>query len=97
MTVEFFGEQTVQAVATVLLAAITLLGAVLLAVGMIAQHRAQASMRSIVLSRAPVRPMTHRTGLRPPDERFAASLPTRAPPPSLHRPSRMSPQPDDTV
>ena len=97
MTVEFFGDQTVQAVATVLLAAMTLLGAVLLAVSMIAEHRAQAAMPAIVLSRAAMRPTTHRTGLRPPDERFAASLPTRAPPPSLHRPSRMSPQPDDTV
>ena len=97
MTVEYFGEQTVQAVATALLAAITLLGALLLAVGMIAQHRAQASMPAIVLSRAAMRPTTHRTSLRPPDERFAASLPTRAPPSSLHRPSRMSPQPDDTV
>jgi hypothetical protein len=97
MTVEFFGEQTVQAVATALLAAITLLGAVLLAVSMIAQHRAQAAMPAIVLSRAAARPSTHRTGLRPPHERFAASLPARAPPPSLHRPGRMSPQPDDTV
>jgi len=97
MTVDTFGDQTVQAVATVLLAAMTLLGAVLLAVGVIVQRRrAQALVpaATIVLSRAAARLSTHRTGLRPPDERFAASLPARAPPPSLHRPSRILPQPD---
>ena len=98
MTVDTFGDQTVQAVATVLLAALSLLGAVMLAVGMIVQRRAQAlAPAAIVLSRAAARLTTHRTGLQPPTERFAASLPTRAPPLSLQRPSRMSPQPDDTV
>ena len=94
MTVDYFGDQTVQAVATVLLAAIALLGMVLLAVGVIAQRGAQALVPAIVLSRAAARPMTHRASLRPPTERFAASLPTRAPPLSLQRPRRMSPQPD---
>jgi hypothetical protein len=97
MTVDTFGVQTVQAVATVLMAAIALLGAVLLAVGMIAQRGAQALVPAIVLSRAAARPSTHRAGLRPPHERFAASLPTRAPPLPLHRPGRKLPQPDPSA
>ena len=86
MTVESFGVQTVQAVATVLLAAIVLLGAVLLALVTIAEG-AQAVF-VVVLSRAAARPSTQPDSFRPPRWRPSASLPSRAPPQSLHRPER---------
>jgi hypothetical protein len=98
MTVESFGVQSVQAVATVLIAdvliadvlaaAIVLLGAVvLLAVGLIG-NRAQGALVPIVLSRAAGRLATHRADLRPPQQRWPAALPSRAPPQFLHRPDR---------
>jgi hypothetical protein len=91
MTVESFGVQTVQAVATVILAALVLLGAVLLALGMIAARGARALVPALVLSRAAVRPLTRPASFRP-HERFAASLPSRAPPQFLHRPDRTPPE-----
>jgi hypothetical protein len=91
MTVESFGVQTVQAVATVILAALMLLGAVLLALGMIAERGVRALVPAIVLSRAVTRHSTHPASFRP-HERFAASLPSRAPPQFLHRPDRTPPE-----
>ena len=94
MTVESFGEQTVQAVATALLAAIALLGvAVLLALTIVQRRANEALVAPIVLARAAARPMTHQAGI-PPHQRLAASLPSRAPPLPLHRPDRTPPQPD---
>ena len=90
MTVESFGVQTVQAVATVILAALVLLGAVLLALGMIAERGARAQV-PLILSRAAARPLTRPASFRP-HERFAASLPSRAPPLFLHRPDRTPPE-----
>jgi hypothetical protein len=84
--VETFGVQTVQAVATVLAAAIVLLGAVLLAMVTIAEG-AQA-LFAFVLPRAAARPSTRSDSFRPPRWRSSASLPSRAPPQSLHRPDR---------
>lgn len=78
-----------QAVATVLAAAIVLLGAVLLALVTIAEG-AQA-LFAVVLSRAAARPSTHRDSFRPPRWRLSASLPSRAPPQLLHRPDRTPP------
>ena len=94
MTVEFFGDQSVQAVATVVLAAIALLAtAVMLALVTVAQRRAnEALVVPIVHSRAAARPWTHQADIRP-HLRLAASLPSRAPPLSLHRPGRIPPQP----
>jgi hypothetical protein len=86
MTVETFGVQTVEAVATALLAAIVLLGAVLLAVVTIVEGA--QGLLTITLSRAAARPSTHQAGSRPPRRRSSASLPSRAPPQSLHRPYR---------
>ena len=89
MTVESFGDQSVQAVATALLAAIALLGVAVLLALTIAQRRAnQALVAPIVLARAAARPLTHQAGV-PPHQRSAASLPSRAPPLSLHRPDRI--------
>jgi hypothetical protein len=89
MTVESFGDQTVQAVATALLAAISLLGvAVLLALTIVQRRANEARVVPIVLSRAAARPMTHQAAI-PPHQRLAASLPSRAPPLSLHRPDRI--------
>ena len=79
-----------QAVATVLAAAIVLLGAVLLALVTIAEG-AQAFV-VVVLSRAAARPSTRSDSFRPPRWRPTASLPSRAPPRSLHRPQRTSPR-----
>ena len=86
MTVDFFGVQSVQAVATVLMAALVLLSAVLLALVTIVEGA--HALVAVVVARAPGRPMTHRASFRPPRRRFAASLPSRAPPQSLHRPDR---------
>jgi hypothetical protein len=86
MTVESFGVQTVQAVATVLLAAIVLLGAVLLAAVLIVEGA--YGLATVTLSRAAARPSTHPASFRPPRWRPLASLPSRAPPQSLHRPGR---------
>jgi hypothetical protein len=86
MTVEIFGVQTVQAVATVLLAAIVLLGAVLLAVVTIVEGA--SGLVAITLSRAAARPSTQPDSFRPPRWRPSASLPSRAPPQSIHRPER---------
>ena len=80
-----------QAVATVLAAAIVLLGAVLLALVTIAEG-AQA-LFAVVLSRAAARPSTRPDAFRPPRWRPTASLPPRAPPQNLHRPHRTSAQP----
>ena len=90
MTVETFGVQTVQAVATVLMAAIVLLGAVLLAVVLIVEGASGLAM--ITLSRAAARPSTHLADVRPPRWRPSASLPSRAPPQPLHRPERTNPR-----
>ena len=86
MTVESFGVQTVQAVATVLMAAIVLLGAVLLAVVLIVEGA--SGLAAITLARAAARPSTRLADVRPPRWRPSASLPSRAPPQSLHRPER---------
>ncbi len=67
-----------QAVATVLAAAIVLLGAVLLALVTIAEG-AQA-LFVVVLPRAAARPATHSDSFQPPRRRLSASLPSRAPP-----------------
>ena len=93
MTVESFGVQIVQAVATVLMAAIVLLGAVLLAAVTIVEGA--AGLVTITLSRAAARPSTHRASFRPPRRRFAASLPSRAPPQLLHRPDRTASDGDE--
>jgi hypothetical protein len=93
MTVEIFGVQTVQAVATVLLAAIVLLGAVLLAVVTIVEGA--SGLVAITLSRAAARPSTQPDSFRPPRWRPSASLPSRAPPQSLHRPERTVPDKDE--
>jgi hypothetical protein len=86
MTVDSFGVQSVQAVATMLMAAFVLLGAVLLALVTIAEGA--HALAVIVVARAPGRLTTHRASFRPPRRRFAASLPSRAPPLSFHRPDR---------
>ncbi|MDQ3439595.1 MAG: hypothetical protein M3478_04520, partial [Planctomycetota bacterium] len=78
--------QTVQAVATLLLTAIVLLGAVLLAAVMIVEGA--WGLATVTLSRAAARPSTHPPSFRPPRWRRSASLPSRAPPQFLHRPDR---------
>ncbi|HEV2293760.1 MAG TPA: hypothetical protein VGR35_07880 [Tepidisphaeraceae bacterium] len=78
MTVESFGVETVQAVATVLLAALVLLGAVLLAV--VAVVEGAQGLVTITLPCAAARPSTRLDNIRPPRRRSPASLPSRGPP-----------------
>ena len=79
-----------QVVATVLMAAIVLLGAVLLAVVLIVEGA--TGLAAVTLSRAAARPSTHPADVRPPRWRPSASLPSRAPPQPLHRPERTNPR-----
>jgi len=89
MTVDIFGVQSVQAVATALAAAIVLLSAVLLVAATIARS-ADEPFRARVLLPVTAPLMPARTDVRT-SQRLLASLPSRAPPRMLHRPDRNPP------